>query len=944
MRPQDPKSCLLLLLLLAAPGLLADRPTPRLLLTAEDFARIERLAQSATWAATARTGILQAAENWPAAHNQRYGLAQWQLPPEGGQWTLWYICKTHGVYLQYRAPGQNICPVDGQNWTGWPYDQVIYARRHSESASAARDNALAYRLTGKIQFAQAAAAILLAYAEVYSSYPIKDTNNRLNATSGGRATAQTLDEAGWLIPLAWAYDLVADSGLLDAGQRAHIEQDLLRAAVAIITRNNAGMSNWQSWHNAAIGAVGFALEDQALIAKALDDPKGGFRFQMRQSVLPDGVWYEGAWGYHFYALDPLCQLAEMAARGGLDLYAELPLRRMFDTPLRLALPDWSLPNFSDSGNVSLASYQRLYEIAYARYGDPLLAGLLGRQPRGREALFWGAETLPETAPPALASILLEDSGNAVLRAALSDHYLALKFGPHGGGHGHYDKLNLISYARGGIMAVDPGTQSYAATTHSTWDKVTVAHNTVVVDEQTQAEATGHVHAFAALPSVSAVRASAGSAYKQAALARTLILTPEYILDLFEARSNDGAEHRFDWVYHNFGQLSTPLSLAPYSGFPNTNGYQHLSQARAATTAESWQVDFDANELPNYGSTWPNLSEIRATFQYSRDQAASGMFSGRMGYDFSAAQGYILFSTPTLSEPPAEVPARLSVMLYGDNSGHRLALRLYDSTDERFVYSVGPVNWTGWRRITASDPARWSSHYLGDDDGVFDTPVKSVAVELTSVAGGPKQGALYIDDILLEFPASGEVKVTDFERTLRNLRLWMQGQPGTTVVAGQGLGPDLLKPVPFVMARRRGTETQFAAVLEPYGEAPRITALRAPAAGWLEVTATDFEDRIWCDPAGGLAFIRRTQGALRRLGLAGLAALDDRGQILLQVDPPAPVEVDFSADRATLNVLVNEAPGGELRVLAPQAQHITVNGTRIDFRRDGDYCLIPLPAH
>ena len=124
---------------------------------------------------------------------------------------------------------------------------------------------------------------------------------------------------------------------------------------------------------------------------------------------------------------------------------------------------------------------------------------------------------------------------------------------------------------------------------------------------------------------------------------------------------------------------------------------------------------------------------------------------------------------------------------------------------------------------------------------------------------------------------------------------------------------------------------------------RATAQTLDEAGWLEVTATDFEDRIWCDPAGRLAFIRRTQGALRRLGVAGLAGLEDRGQILLQVDPPAPVEVDFSLHRATLNVLVNEAPGGELRVLAPQAQHITVNGTRIDFRRDGDYCLIPLPA-
>jgi hypothetical protein len=126
---------------------------------------------------------------------------------------------------------------------------VVYANRHSDSANAARDNGLAYRFTGKKEFAQAGATILLAYADIYASYPVKDTNNRANATSGGRVTAQTLDEAGWLIPITWTYNLIADSGVLD----------LLRAAAAIIARDNAGMSNWQSWHNAAIGAVGFAL-------------------------------------------------------------------------------------------------------------------------------------------------------------------------------------------------------------------------------------------------------------------------------------------------------------------------------------------------------------------------------------------------------------------------------------------------------------------------------------------------------------------------------------------------------------------------------------------------------------------------------------------------------------------------------------------------------------
>ena len=279
----------LFVLILCARNLCAEHATPRLLLTADDFGRINRLAQSANWASSVRTSIVQSAESWPLAYRRRYGLPEWRLPPEGGQWSAWYICPKHGIPLEFRGPGQNICPLDGQNYTGWPYDQVIYTRRHMDLASSARDNGLAYRLTGNVGFALSAGQILSAYADIYSTYPVHYVNSRTDTNNGARAHAQTLDEAVWLISLAWAYDLVADSGALNAEQRLHIEQNLLRAAVTVILRNSAGMSNWQSWHNATIGAVGFALGDNSLVEKAINDPKNGFRYQMRESVLGDGM-------------------------------------------------------------------------------------------------------------------------------------------------------------------------------------------------------------------------------------------------------------------------------------------------------------------------------------------------------------------------------------------------------------------------------------------------------------------------------------------------------------------------------------------------------------------------------------------------------------------------------------------------------------------------------
>lgn len=916
---------------------------PRLLLTGEDLARIERLSKTAGWAAAVRNAVIESARAWPAAHLERFGLEQWAVPPEGGQWSQHYVCPVHGVSLQFRPPDQHRCPVDGKTYSGWPYDQVIYTRRHNDNAAGARDNALAWQFTRRSEFAQWAARILLAYADVYLSYPLKDPNNRPDTSGAARVTAQTLDEAQWLIAMAWAYDLIRDSEALDAAQRAHIENDLLRPAAQLIARNNRTRSNWQSWHNAALAAVGFTLGDEELVWRAIHG-SGGFYYQMRESVLPDGLWWEGAWGYHFYALDPLCQLAEMAARAGMDLWAEEPLRRMFTTPLLFALPDGTLPNFNDSRNVSLESYDRLYEIGYARYGDPLLAWVLGRRARGREALFWGAETLPAPRPPDASSVVFEDSGNAILRVAGSDHYVAFKFGPHGGGHGHYDKLNFISFWAGAMMAVDPGTQSYAAPTHNTWDKVTVAHNTVVVDETTQAEATGRLHGFALLPSISAVRADAGDAYRQADLIRGLILTPEYLLDVFEVRSRDGQEHRYDWVYHNFGTLESTLPLETYTQLPKSAGYQHLSRARAAVTDADWQVNFDMNpSSAAYGSTWTSVAGIRAAYEYSREQAAEGRFSGKLSYDFSAAGGYILYHTPTLRGLPEAVPAGVRLKIYGDGSGHRLAIRLYDTTDERFVYTVGRVDWTGWREIEAEAPEGWS-HYLGNNDGKFDPPVKTVSIEWTQTAGGPPKGAIYVDEILLDYGGSGRILVADFERRLRNLRVWMLGAPETTVVVGEGLGPDLLVPVPFVMARRRGRETRFVTLLEPWSEAPAVTAFQLLPDGGFRLSADAFEDRVWFGSEGRLRYLRSQGGELRRLGLAGETRLvDEQDRLWLELPARGSAEVNYSAEGASVEIQLSEAMEGELRVLAPRARQVTLNGEPASFRAEDGYCVITLPA-
>jgi oligo-alginate lyase len=284
----------------------------------------------------------------------------------------------------------------------------------------------------------------------------------------------------------------------------------------------------------------------------------------------------------------------MAKRHGMDLWKQEPaLASMFLSPLGVMLPDGRLPAFNDSEEVRLYSNAALYELAYENTLNPALLAILDNAPRSsKEALLFGIPTLPETKGSLLKSAVFPESGYAMLRAKNTDLNIILKFGPHGGGHGHYDKLGEIVYAEGRTQAVDPGTQLYGMALHKEWDQMSVAHNTITADEQRQDQATGKLIAWKDEDGYVAVTASAGPAYKFADLTRSILVTDDYALQLDAAHSTDGKPHTFDFNYHNFGKQTMRLETAPYSGFPAANGYMHLEQVQRGETGSNIKTRFD----------------------------------------------------------------------------------------------------------------------------------------------------------------------------------------------------------------------------------------------------------------------------------------------------------------------------------------------------------------
>jgi oligo-alginate lyase len=503
------------------------------------------------------------------------------VPAKVAQWPHWYSCKRDGARLVTDSPTAHRCPVCGAVYHGDPYDAVVVGRTHNRLSTDVRALGLAYRLTNRAEFARRAREILTGYADRYASYPRHDVNGADNVR-GGRIMAQTLDESTWLIPVAWGYSLVRDT--FDDAARRHVEDDLLKAAARAIREHRMAIHNIQCWKNSAVGLAGFATGDKELVQAAIDDPESGFRAQIAKGVTAEGLWWEGSLGYHAYTMQALWPLAEAARIAGINLYDDT-YRRLFDAPLALALPDGNPPGFNDSPGGALSGYASLYELAFSRWNRPeyaAVAALGGRE--SFSALLWGADDLPPGDPVPHASTLLKASGFAVLREGAEA--VAARFGTHGGGHGHPDKLGIVTYGAGREFGLDPGSINYGVPLHTAWYRTTIAHNTVAVDGKSQANADGLIEKWDAGNGRATLVASADNAYPGVALRRTLALESGRLRDRFECSS--ASEHTYDWAFHSAGRLTTSLQMKPRAGtLADVNGYQHIRNLAEASTDSEW---------------------------------------------------------------------------------------------------------------------------------------------------------------------------------------------------------------------------------------------------------------------------------------------------------------------------------------------------------------------
>lgn len=519
-----------------------------------------------------------------------------------------YVDPRFGTRLIYdpKRPHEHRSPIDDTYFSGEPYDGVWRAATHDRIAKAAQTLALVYALTDELRYGEAVAAILCDYAELYPRMEVKGRGGSVEQFVGkGRIHVQALDEAVWVLPLARAYDLVRDQGLLTADEEQHIEANLFRTAADLLKPQTwISLSNIHAWQNAALTTIGLLLNDDALVRYALSNWYSGFEQQL-MGIRNDGLWWEGSMGYHFYTLNAFTNLLMSLIAADYPIGDLGPIKAMFAAPLGLLDPDLELPRINDSaaGSIVSSATLGLYEFGYALFDEPKFLNLLnlayqflGKPRDSLEALLYGPDDTRSSRPVTdlgnRGNLLYEASGLAVLRTG--HNYLLFKYGPHSGSHGHADKLTFSLRARGKTVSPDLGSPSYGASLYSTWYKQTLAHNTVVVDGQSQRNSMGgRLDWWESDPDFAGVAATVRDTYPGVEHQRSVALSKNRLIIVDRLRS--AQEHVYDWVYRNTGELQVAnggegeaielkAASAAYGNLQNLKVYESLEKP---ATHVSW---------------------------------------------------------------------------------------------------------------------------------------------------------------------------------------------------------------------------------------------------------------------------------------------------------------------------------------------------------------------
>lgn len=582
------------------------------------------------------------------------------------------------------------------------------SERHNLMAAA-----IAWQLTDNLKYAEKAASFLRKLADPETGYESVETPLFFFIESESEydrgcpmmhmACNQGLvQEAEFFRDMAAGYDLICRSGILRQTDHKQIERVFrLYMEFADYLLQDGDGNNFQLAEMTAGLFCASALQDRYWINRFIYG-YSGYQELLGSTLLDDGWYFELATGYISLAAELFTEAIQAAAPWGINLadmqvpadyhshFYLAPWSKKPDKPfLGMSCERWNhhthpyrtvkmmfdamVPYVDEKGFMfgmndgKEKSFIEVFERAYFLFGDERYVQIIKRG-RERGSLLYSAAELPKTEVLPLGSVNSSHAGFALLREQGLE--ALLKYGMHGGYHGHFDRLSLLSLKKDGQELGNPLAAWYGYDSYlfKMWVQTSLAHNMVTVDQKMQEptestcllfEQQDQLHVAAAetvarwsdppyggqTPYIASFPEEKGfqegrsipllaenrkqgeiGEYSEPILQRRLIAsTAQYVVvaDYIEAES----EHEYDCLFHFNGLTDTPppgIHYVRHTGQMNTDAKgsgQFITNCDWHETEAPYCLTFHSEELSvNVHQVYPKQGMLMtADFPENRRQ-------------------------------------------------------------------------------------------------------------------------------------------------------------------------------------------------------------------------------------------------------------------------------------------------------------------------------------
>ena len=381
------------------------------------------------------------------------------------------------------------------------------------------NNAISWQLTHEIKYAQKVKQFLLMISDYQTGFP-------LTRKASNQASVQ---EGHFFQHLAQAYDLIMDANILNTEEKVQIEHTFRLYIDLFLRYKSPGGANWAVSQLTGVLFCALVMQDFKLVDEVLYAPSCLID-KFRTYTMPDGWWYECTVSYNLWVASEYIQIGLALEPFGYSLLTEKfpvdynltpeydkvginertdsrnlhhghsfrirgPIHQPYVTIKMMS--DALLPFLDYRGwifGINDATEREVggdsFEMAYYAFRDPRYAAFI-RMASQRNDLIYGVPQLPEATLKEVHGAYADNAGALMLRSTQKDPrekiQAVLKYGTHGGYHGHFDRTALLSLMRYGRSFYNPEMvwYSYAPYMYNFYVQTSISKNMVTVDLKQQ---------------------------------------------------------------------------------------------------------------------------------------------------------------------------------------------------------------------------------------------------------------------------------------------------------------------------------------------------------------------------------------------------------------------------------------------------------------------------